>query len=166
MSSRASEARRGIFALPQGMQFHKCRHLPASFSCAGNQVPRSLDLARDDRLVPRFGQVYPLRIHSPDQCFLLASAPLFELFFPGNRAVNIVCVLIIHKLVDIVLLCKSVCQTIPVFIEPAGKIACNADIQEQNHTNWREYRRSTSRIPPHCTTVGCQDPSARFACSG
>ena len=80
MSSRASEARRGI--------------------CAP-KVLRNLSYMAQG-LSPVSGKVFPLRIHSGNQKVLLVSVPVFQLLFPGNSTVYIVCMLKIYEFVNVV----------------------------------------------------------------
>ena len=63
-----------------------------------------------------------------NQQILFGSAPLLELFFSRQCAVNIRSLLEIDKFVDVIFPGKTICQSVAVLVEPFGEIAGNTDV--------------------------------------
>lgn len=127
----------------------------------------------ENRLFPITGQILPLWVLQLNQMILFISAPFLKLLFPGNCAVYIVRTFKVHQLVNIVLFCKSVGQSMLVFVQSAGEVGGDTDIQNgivpigQNtnkiHSHYHS-RRGNAAKPVDCSEIGAKIPRlARLA---
>ena len=64
-----------------------------------------------------------------DQTYLPISIPLFQSLFAANGILHVVELLKMNQAMNIVFLCKSVCDLFPMFMNSSHQIVCDTNVQ-------------------------------------
>jgi len=74
-------------------------------------------------------QEFPIRIKTINQSLLFFPPPIFEFLFPVNSVIDILKLFIIYQITAIVFFCEPGKRARHMFVQPAGKVVCNSNIQ-------------------------------------